>query len=130
MKGYIGDPIGTKYPYIRHRAARHARACSGHPSGGLKSDVLRGPQLQDRVLLHSMFSSLFTPFFQTCFLPQLVPKGAKLGASKEHKIAQIYKTTPHQNASPISACKKTPSGRGQTSEFDDGYTLSAVFSGA
>ena len=38
--------------------------------------------------------------------------------------------TPHQNASPIEACKKTPSGRGQTSEFDDGYTLSAVFSGA
>ena len=38
--------------------------------------------------------------------------------------------TPHQNAFLIEACKKTPSGRGQTFEFNDGYTLSAVFSGA
>ena len=47
-------------------------------------------------------------------------------STKSHKSRK----TPHQNAFLIEACKKTPSGRGQTSEFDDGYTLSAVFSGA
>ena len=57
---------------------------------------------------------------------QQVPNWELQKSTKSHKSRK----TPHQNASPIEACKKTPSGRGQTSEFDDGYTLSAVFSGA
>ena len=56
----------------------------------------------------------------------------KVPTWEPQKSTKSYKSrkTPHQNALLIEACKKTPSGRGQTSEFDDGYTLSAVFSGA
>ena len=55
-----------------------------------------------------------------------MPKWERQKTTKSNKS----RTTPHRNASPIEACKKTSSGRGQTSEFDDGYTLSAVFSRA
>ena len=47
-------------------------------------------------------------------------------STKSHKSRK----TAHQNAFPIEACKKTPSWRGQTSEFDDSCTLSDVFSEA
>ena len=61
-------------------------------SGGLIVGIclfLRGPQPVTRVTRVPVFEHFFAPFFQTCFLPQLVPKGAKLGASKEHNIAEI-----------------------------------------
>ena len=56
------------YIYIRHRAARHARACSGHPSGGLMSDVglclsvFKGPTacyLPDSPNSHPRFRAFF-----------------------------------------------------------------------
>ena len=50
---------------------------------------LRGPQPVTRVTRVPVFEHFFAPFFRPVFLPQLVPKGAKPGASKEHKIAQI-----------------------------------------
>ena len=56
-------------------------------------------------------------------------KSRKVGTQKNTKSHKSRKN-PHQNAFLIEACKKTPSRRGQTSEFDDSYTLSAVFSEA
>ena len=78
-----------------------------------------------RLPREAMFTSV-----QIFFLQLLVPTGAKLGPSKEHTKSHKSRKTPHQNAFLIEACKKTPSGSGQTSEFHDGYALSAVFSGA
>ena len=47
-------------------------------------------------------------------------------ASKQLKITKIRKTQ-HQNAPTIKTCKKTASRRGQTSKFDDSYTVLTVF---
>ena len=45
---------------------------------------------------------------------------------KSHTSAK----TEHKNAPTVKTCKKTPSGRGQTIQINEGYTLSAVFSEA
>ena len=52
-----------------------------------------------------------------------------MGSSKQQEIRKTKKNN-NQNASTIKTCKKTLSGRGQTSEIDDGYTLFTVFSEA
>ena len=48
-------------------------------------------------------------------------------ASKQLKITKFRKTH-YQNAPTIKTCKKTASRRGQTSKFDDSYTVLTVFS--
>ena len=50
-----------------------------------------------------------------------------MGASKQLKIGKFEKTH-HQNAPAIKTCKKTASRRGQTSKFDNSYTVLTVFS--
>ena len=52
-----------------------------------------------------------------------------MGASKRQQITKTAKIH-HQNTPTVKTCKKTLSGRGQTSEIDDGYTLFTVFSEA
>ena len=69
---------------------------------------------------------LFSDLFFYNYWCQNVLKWDSQKNTKSHKS----RTTPHQNAFLSEACKKTPSRRGQTSEFDDCYTLSAVFSEA
>ena len=79
---------------------------------------------------YSHFWTLFASSFPDLFFYhnwcQKVPKWEPQNSTKSQKSRK----TPHQNAFLIEACKKTPSRRGQTSEFDDSYTLSAVFSEA
>ena len=50
-----------------------------------------------------------------------------MGSSKQQKIRKNQKNN-NQNASTIKTCKKTLSGKGQTTKFDDGCTLFTVFS--
>ena len=97
------------------------------------SGLLRGPQPRGRFSSHNSYShfrTLFAPFFPDLFFDhnwcQKVPKWEPQKSTKSQKSRK----TPHQNAFLLEACKKTPFGRGQTSEFDDCYTLSAVFSEA
>ena len=47
-------------------------------------------------------------------------------ASKQLKIEKIWKSH-YQNAPAINTCKKIVSGKGQTSEIDDSYTVLKVF---
>ena len=49
-----------------------------------------------------------------------------MGSSKQQKIRKNQKNN-NQNASTIKTCKKTLSGRGQTTKIEDGYTLFTVF---
>ena len=79
-----------------------------------------------RVTCFHHFSHLF---FRPVFSHNWCQKVLNWEPQKSTKSYKPRKTH-HQNALLIEACKKTPSGRGQTLEFDDGYTLSAVFSGA
>ena len=79
------------YIYIRHRAARHARACSVHPSGGLILCLvclfLRGPQPVTRITRQTripVFEHLFCFFFFMTFWSQMV-------IPREPKIAQNHK---------------------------------------
>ena len=76
------------------------------------------------------FWTLFRITFSDLFFDhnwcQKVPKWEPQKSTKSQKSRK----TRHQNAFLSEACKKTPSRRGQTSEFDDSYTLSAVFSEA
>ena len=72
------------------------------------------------------FCTIFSDLFFDHNWCQKVPKWKSQKSTKSHKSRK----TPHQNAFLSEACKKTPSRRGQTSEFDDSYTLSAVFSEA
>ena len=120
------------YIYIRHRAARHGRACSVHCqlSVVLCQFSFKGPTASQSgsTAWHVFitFRTIFSDMFVSHNWCQKVPNWEPQKNTKSHKSRQ----TPHQNALLIEACKKTPSGRGQTSEFDDSYTLSAVFSGA
>ena len=66
-------------------------------------------------------------FSELLFLQRMVPKGLKMGASKEPKTANICKNTPSKRTH-SQDLKKTLSGRGQTSKKYYSYTLSAVFS--
>ena len=50
-----------------------------------------------------------------------------MGAPKQVKITQIWKKHT-ENAPAIKACKKTVSGKGQTSEIDASYTVLKFFS--
>ena len=50
-----------------------------------------------------------------------------MGAPKQLKITNIWKKH-YENAPAIKTCKKTVSGKGQTSEIDDSYTVLKVFS--
>ena len=117
---------------IRHRAA-------GTPgrvrsifwlSDGLFSCLFKGPTahypLESRTHFRTLFRIIFSDlFFDHNWCPK-VPKREPQNNTKSHKSRK----TPHQNAFLIEACKKTPSRRDHTSEFDDSYTLSAVFSEA
>ena len=90
---------------------------------------LRGPQPSTRITRSPIFGHFSHYFFRPVFYHnwcQNVPKWEPQKNTKTHKSRK----TPHQNAFLIEACKKTPSRRGQTSEFNDCYTLSAVFSEA
>ena len=99
----------------------------------LFSVLFKGPTLPGTVLLvkpaHPFLDTFSFTFSDLFFYHSWVPKGAKLESAQITKSSKSGKTL-HLNASPIEPCKKTPSGRGQTSEFDDGYTLSSVFSKA
>ena len=54
---------------------------------------------------------------------------SSLGGNKAEVLESLKSAKTHpQNAPTIKTCKKTLSGRGQTSKIDDSYTLSAVFS--
>ena len=93
------------------------------------SSCFKGPTAPGAYYLRSPFSSLCAfVSFQNTFLTRLAPKGLKM-ASEQPKITNIWKTH-HQNAPTIKTCKKTVSGRGQTSEINDSQTVSAVFSEA
>ena len=121
--------------YIRHRAARHARACSIHCllSDCLVFFVFKGAHTPGDGFTCLTCAPIFEHFSHHFFRPvfyhnwcQKVPNWEPQKSTKSYKSRKTH----HQNALLIEACKKTPSRRGQTSEFDDGYTLSAVFSGA
>ena len=72
------------YTIIRHRAARHARACSIHPSGGLMSDVLRGPQPRIGFYCIPCFHHFFGLIFECLF-------GAKWSSPGNPKSLEIQK---------------------------------------
>ena len=121
---------------IRHRALAHARACSVHLLGVWSLvflPFLRDPQPQGRnsprvPVTH--FWTCFASFFPDLFFEHnWCPKVPNWDTQNHTKSTKSQKTS-HQNAFLLEACKKTPFGRGQTSEFDDSYTLLAVFSKA
>ena len=123
---------------IRHRAFRHARACLIHLSCFLMFGVLfscseGGPQPRGQFSPRGSRDSCsfllpsFCMCFQTSFLTTINPKRSQ---NRDYKTAKkSWKTAKnhHQNAPTIKTCKKTQSGRGQTFEIDDSYTLSFVF---
>ena len=87
---------------------------------------LRGPQ--PPAWGYSRFPA--APFFSTpIFNNDWYQKVSKWEPQNNQKSQQSTKTH-HRNAPTIKTCKKTLSGRGQTSEIHDRYTLSAVFSEA
>ena len=98
-------------------------------SGGLMS-LFKEPTApgSGSLALHvfSTFRIIFSDLFFDHNWCQKVPKWEPQNSTKSQKSRK----TRHQNAFLLEACKKTPFGRGQTSEFDDSYTLSAVFSEA
>ena len=80
--------------------------------------------------LRSPFPYFVAYVFQNSFFTTNGTKSSQNGSLKtaqNHK--SLLKTHP-QSAPIVRTCKKTPSGRGQTSKIDDSYTLSAVFSEA
>ena len=90
-----------------------------------------GPQPRGLFYSHGT-RSLFCPlvaFFvsELLFLQRLVSKGLKMRASKQPTNHTNLQQKQHQNAHTVQTCKKTPSGRGQTSKIDDSYTVLAVF---
>jgi len=91
--------------------------------------LLKGLLLPARFFMrHSFFHAFCIIFSRPIFFQELVPKGLKMGVPKQPKIAKIQQKSRHQNAPVIKAFKKTLSGRGQTSEIDDSYTLFTLFS--
>jgi len=71
--------------YIRHRAARHARACSIHCLVVWFSCFLvsfRGPHPQNSNSPWLLFSSFFASFFQTCFFTTTGAKRCQNGSFK------------------------------------------------
>ena len=87
---------------------------------------LRGPQPLVLRLPESTRGTLFQhPIFNTD-LYQKVSKWEPQNSPKSQKSAKTH----HQNAPTVKTCKKTLSGRSQTSEIYDPCTLSAVFSEA
>ena len=73
------------------------------------------------------FFTLFASFFQDPFIyNDWYQKSSKWEPPNAPKSTKTAKSQ-HQNAPTVKTCKKTPSGRGQTSEIDDSYTLSYIF---
>ena len=73
---------------------------------------------------------LFTPFlclfFRPPFWQRLNPKALNMRAPKHLKIIKKCKKS-HRNAPTVRTCKKTQSGRGQTSEIDNLYNTFSCF---
>ena len=119
---------------IRHRAARHARACSRQLSAvccllsdfpSFKGTFAPHPFLVASLVLHTfciIFSSLI-------FCENWCQKVSKWEPQNNPKSQKSTKSR-HQNASAIKACKKTLSGRGQTSEIEHSSTLLTLFTKA
>ncbi len=87
------------------------------------------PSLHDglsRATSTPFLGNFWYKFSDLIFEQRLVPKGLKMRASKHQKITHNSKTHP-QNTPTVKTCKKTLSGRDQTSEIDDNYTLFTVF---
>ena len=93
------------------------------------SVFLRGPQPISRLTREPIFRHFLHYFFRPVFDHHWCQKVPKWESQKSTKSLKSRKTR-HQNAFLIETCKKTPFGRGQTSEFDDSCTLLAVFSKA
>ena len=89
------------YIYIRHRAARHARACSRQCQFWavwcLVFLFFKGPTASWTLFLVWLASLFFhicsVIFSELIFLQWLVPKGRKMGASKQPQITQISKNS-------------------------------------
>ena len=118
--------------YIRHRAARHARACSSHLSAVccLLSDFpsFKGTNGLHPILVASLvLHTFFIIFSSLIFCENWCQKVSKWEPQNNPKSQKSTKTR-HQNAPAIKACKKSLSGRGQTSEIDDSCTLLTLFS--
>ena len=83
------------HTYIRHRAARHARACSSHSSGGLMLDAgiclfLRGTQPVSCATRIPFLEPFLGSHFLMTFWSQMV-------SPREPKIAQNHKKSCSRN---------------------------------
>ena len=72
------------------------------------------------------FLLLFVSFFQTSFLTAIKPESSSNESSQTAKNHEKMRKS-HRNTPKVRTCKKSQSGKGQTSEIDNLTTLSAVF---
>ena len=80
-----------------------------------------------RVTLFPLFTPFLCLFFRPPFWQRLNPKAFKMRTPKQLKIIKNWKKR-HRNAPTVRTCKKTESGRGQTSEIDNHYNTFSCFS--
>ena len=110
--------------------SRHARACLVHLSGCLSIccfACLKGPQPGRNFYPATRFHSFFALFSE---LPFLTTYGTKRSQHLSLKTAPNHKNmlkTHPQNTPTVKTCKKTPSGRGQTSKKPIIYYTFACF---
>merc|ERR1711966_171060 len=72
------------------------------------------------------FYSFFVSFFQTSFWTAIKPKSSQNESSQTAKKYKKLKKS-HRDAPTVRTCKKTQSGRGQTSEIDNSYNTFSCF---
>ena len=132
QKDEVFENCFQNVPHIRHRAARHARACliplSGVPMFWLFS--FRDPQPPGRFSLRSVFRLIFASFLTNPLYNNDWYQKVSTWEPQNSPKSQTSKKNHDQNAPTVKTCKKSLPGKGQTSKSDDSYTLAAVFSKA